>query len=318
MSFGCRSRRSGVAQGPPLRAPMSMVAGPRLGELRLRGPVATPSAERSSLARVPRAPSRAEPLRSAHALRNRHLGAPHPAARAAPRLRAKRLPEMGRQLGKGMREFKDSVSGKRRRRQVDEVAELPPARARRAVDDRDARARARHRLLSPPRAMARRIVPRRLSHDEEATLVEHLTELRHRLFICIVAIVPAFALAYAFHDELIEPAHGPAPRGDADRHARRDRAVHHVAQGELLRRDRARPADRPLADLGVPRAGGRATDTQRVLGVFVVLATVLFVAGRRVLLRDRAARGRSRSSSTTTPTSTRSRSARATSSPSSR
>ena len=51
--------------------------------------------------------------------------------------------------------------------------------------------------------MARRIVPRRLSHDEEATLVEHLTELRHRLLICIVAIVPAFAVAYAFHSKLI-------------------------------------------------------------------------------------------------------------------
>jgi len=34
----------------------------------------------------------------------------------------KRLPEMGRSLGKGMREFKDSISGK------DEPAELPPPR----------------------------------------------------------------------------------------------------------------------------------------------------------------------------------------------
>jgi len=32
----------------------------------------------------------------------------------------KRLPEMGRSLGKGMREFKDSLSGK------DDPAELPP------------------------------------------------------------------------------------------------------------------------------------------------------------------------------------------------
>jgi len=34
---------------------------------------------------------------------------------------AKRLPEMGRSLGKGMREFKDSVSG------VDERSPSPPA-----------------------------------------------------------------------------------------------------------------------------------------------------------------------------------------------
>jgi len=33
----------------------------------------------------------------------------------------KRLPEMGRSLGKGMREFKDSISGSH-----DEKAELPP------------------------------------------------------------------------------------------------------------------------------------------------------------------------------------------------
>jgi sec-independent protein translocase protein TatA len=46
----------------------------------------------------------------------------------------KRLPEMGRQLGKGMREFKDSVSGSGKDDddhltvdEVDEVAELPPA-----------------------------------------------------------------------------------------------------------------------------------------------------------------------------------------------
>ena len=35
---------------------------------------------------------------------------------------AKRLPEIGRSLGSGMREFKDSVTGK-----DDEPAQLPPA-----------------------------------------------------------------------------------------------------------------------------------------------------------------------------------------------
>jgi Sec-independent protein translocase protein TatA len=34
---------------------------------------------------------------------------------------------MGRQLGKGMREFKESVSGKDDDDRVDEMAELPPA-----------------------------------------------------------------------------------------------------------------------------------------------------------------------------------------------
>jgi sec-independent protein translocase protein TatA len=36
----------------------------------------------------------------------------------------KRLPEMGRSLGKGLREFKESISGK----DDDERPELPPAR----------------------------------------------------------------------------------------------------------------------------------------------------------------------------------------------
>ena len=40
----------------------------------------------------------------------------------------KRLPEMGRQLGKGMREFKDSVSGSGKDDdRIDDIAELPPA-----------------------------------------------------------------------------------------------------------------------------------------------------------------------------------------------
>jgi sec-independent protein translocase protein TatA len=41
----------------------------------------------------------------------------------------KRLPEMGRSLGKGMREFKDSISGKDDDEPVhrQQAAELPPA-----------------------------------------------------------------------------------------------------------------------------------------------------------------------------------------------
>jgi len=43
----------------------------------------------------------------------------------------KRLPEMGRQLGKGMREFKDSVSGKELD-DDDDAAELNPPTATKA------------------------------------------------------------------------------------------------------------------------------------------------------------------------------------------
>jgi sec-independent protein translocase protein TatC len=57
----------------------------------------------------------------------------------------------------------------------------------------------------------RRWLPRRLYHGEEATLVEHLDELRSRLLVSLVAIVPAFAVAFYFHEEVIEWLTGPLP-----------------------------------------------------------------------------------------------------------
>jgi sec-independent protein translocase protein TatC len=57
----------------------------------------------------------------------------------------------------------------------------------------------------------RRWLPRRLRHGEEATLVEHLDELRSRLIIGLLAIVPAFLVAFAFHEELIDWMARPLP-----------------------------------------------------------------------------------------------------------
>jgi sec-independent protein translocase protein TatC len=57
----------------------------------------------------------------------------------------------------------------------------------------------------------RRWLPRRLRHGEEATLVEHLDELRTRLIIGLLAIVPAFLLAFAFHERIIEWLAVPLP-----------------------------------------------------------------------------------------------------------
>jgi sec-independent protein translocase protein TatC len=126
--------------------------------------------------------------------------------------------------------------------------------------------------------MARRIVPRRLSHDEEATLVEHLTELRHRLLICIVAIVPAFAIAYAFHSKLIGRLMDLLPEGTpvvtlgvTEPFTTSLKVSFYAAIALVL----------PIVIWQVwaflaPAVG---EDTQRVLGVFVVLATLLFVTG---------------------------------------
>jgi sec-independent protein translocase protein TatC len=55
------------------------------------------------------------------------------------------------------------------------------------------------------------LLPRRLRHGEEATLVEHLGELRTRLIICLVAVAMAFAVTYAFHGRLLEWLNRPLP-----------------------------------------------------------------------------------------------------------
>jgi sec-independent protein translocase protein TatC len=47
-------------------------------------------------------------------------------------------------------------------------------------------------------------LPRRLGHGEEATLVEHLEELRQRLFVCIGVVFVGFVVAYIFHVQLIK------------------------------------------------------------------------------------------------------------------
>jgi sec-independent protein translocase protein TatC len=59
--------------------------------------------------------------------------------------------------------------------------------------------------------MLRRWLPRRLAHGEEATLVEHLEELRSRLIIALFAIVPIFVGTFAFHERIMDWLTGPLP-----------------------------------------------------------------------------------------------------------
>ena len=56
-----------------------------------------------------------------------------------------------------------------------------------------------------------RRLPRRLGYGEEATLVEHLDELRSRIIVSLLALAPAFAIAFVFHEEIIEWLTGPLP-----------------------------------------------------------------------------------------------------------
>ena len=46
-------------------------------------------------------------------------------------------------------------------------------------------------------------LPRRLDHGEEASLIEHLDELRKRLFVCIGAVVVGAVIGFVLHQRLI-------------------------------------------------------------------------------------------------------------------
>lgn len=54
-------------------------------------------------------------------------------------------------------------------------------------------------------------LPRRLRHGEEASLVEHLDELRSRLIISLLAVGIGFVVAFVFHERLIEWLSEPLP-----------------------------------------------------------------------------------------------------------
>src|SRR6266487_463472 len=54
-------------------------------------------------------------------------------------------------------------------------------------------------------------LPRRLQHGEEATLVEHLDELRSRLIVMLVSVSLALVVTYAFHHRLIHWLNQPLP-----------------------------------------------------------------------------------------------------------
>jgi sec-independent protein translocase protein TatC len=56
-------------------------------------------------------------------------------------------------------------------------------------------------------------LPRRLGHGEEATLGEHLEELRGRLFVMIGAVVLGTVVAYVFHNHVLDWLNHPLPKG---------------------------------------------------------------------------------------------------------
>jgi len=124
-----------------------------------------------------------------------------------------------------------------------------------------------------------RPLPRRLRHGEEATLVEHLDELRVRLFISLGAIVVGFAVAYTFHHHLVRWLENALPP------ERRHLITFGVAEPFLTSMWVSLYAAFLLA-LPVVLwqtwsffAPAVAEDTQRSVGVFVLFASLLAVGG---------------------------------------
>jgi len=56
-------------------------------------------------------------------------------------------------------------------------------------------------------------LPRRLGYGEEATLVEHLEELRRRLFVMLGALAVATIVAFVFHTRILDWLNQPLPPG---------------------------------------------------------------------------------------------------------
>jgi sec-independent protein translocase protein TatC len=126
--------------------------------------------------------------------------------------------------------------------------------------------------------MPRRIAPRRLGPEEEATLVEHLSELRHRLLLGLAAFVPAFLLAFAFHSRLIKWLEAPLPP-DRDLVTLGVTEPFTTAVKVSLLAAIAIAGPILIWQVWAFLAPATSRATQRVLSVFVVVATALFATG---------------------------------------
>ena len=66
------------------------------------------------------------------------------------------------------------------------------------------------------RIIPRRFAPQRLDFGEEAPLVDHLGELRHRIVFALISLVVTFSVTYAFRHHVIGWLEHPLPVGKRD------------------------------------------------------------------------------------------------------
>jgi sec-independent protein translocase protein TatC len=122
-------------------------------------------------------------------------------------------------------------------------------------------------------------LPRRLRHGEEATLVEHLDELRTRLIISLLGLSATTGVAFAFHSHLVHWLESPLPP------ERRHLITFGVAEPFLTSFKISLMAGIGLA---LPillwqawsfLAPAFAEGSQRTVAAYVLFATVLLAAG---------------------------------------
>jgi sec-independent protein translocase protein TatC len=126
--------------------------------------------------------------------------------------------------------------------------------------------------------VARARLPRRLAPGEEATLVEHLGELRTRLLISLVAIGVAFVVAFAFQENILRWLAEPLP-DDKRLITLGVTEPFFTAVKVSLYAGLALALPIVLYQLWSFLAPALEQHTQRVVSLFVLLGTGLFAAG---------------------------------------
>jgi sec-independent protein translocase protein TatC len=121
-------------------------------------------------------------------------------------------------------------------------------------------------------------LPRRLRHGEEASLVEHLDELRSRLIISLLALGVGFVVAFIFHERLIEWLQEPLP---ADRELTTFGVTEPFTTSIKVSFYAAVALAFPILiwQIWSFLAPALEEGTQRIVAAFVGIATALFAGG---------------------------------------
>ena len=150
-------------------------------------------------------------------------------------------------------------------------------------------------------------LPRRLEHGDRVTLVEHLDELRSRLIIALGAVAVGFVVAFVFQDQILRWLEAPLPDG-------KELTTFGVTEPFFTSIKVSFYAGFALAlpvvlwQIWSFLAPAFQEHSQRIVAVFVAIATGALRRRARLRATGSSSRARSTSSRTTTRSSSTSRS----------